>query len=75
MPETEFMLGAWVYRRKSRKPGRNLEPLLAKVRAKTPHFAKRILALEMLRRGFFVKEIRVVTDDLSFLDEEEREMP
>lgn len=71
MPESEFMLGALVYRRKSRKPGRNLEPVLAKVRAKTPHFAKRILAVEMLRRGFFVKEIRVVTDDFSFLDDEE----
>jgi len=74
MPESEFLLGAFVYRRKLPKPGSDVKPVFARVQARTPHLARRFLAVNLLQRGFFIKEIRVLTDYLEPYDEEEWEI-
>jgi hypothetical protein len=70
-----FFLGAFIYPQKSPDPCRDVKPVIARIYARTPHLAKRLLALDVLRHGFYVKEIRLLTDYLSPFDEEEWEIP
>ena len=70
-----FFLGAFIYPQKSPGPCRDVKPVMARIYAFTPHLAKRLLAWDLLRHGFFVKEIRVLTYYLSPFDEEEWEIP
>ncbi|MHB1038503.1 MAG: hypothetical protein ACYC0Y_28100 [Pirellulales bacterium] len=70
-----FFLGAFIYPRHSPQPWCEVKPVMARIHAYTPHLARRLLAWDVLRHGFFVKEIRVLTDDFSPFDAEEWEIP
>jgi hypothetical protein len=48
---------------------------MAQVPTTTPHLARRLLALDILRRGFYVKEIRLLPDFVAMFDDEEWEIP
>jgi hypothetical protein len=67
-----FFLGAFIYPQKSRDPCRDVKPVMARIHALMPHFAKRLLALDVLR--YYVKEIRQLTDQWSPFDKEEWEI-
>jgi hypothetical protein len=75
MKTQTFLLGAFIYRQNSPDPVRDVQPVIAQIHAYTPHLAKRLLALDILRHGYFVKEIRQLTDQLSPFDDEEWEIP
>jgi len=75
METQTFFLGAFIYPQKSPDPYRDVKPVMARIHAFSPHLAKRLLAWDLLRHGFFVKEIRVLTYYFSPFDEEEWEIP
>ena len=70
-----FFLGAFIYPRHSSDPVRDVKPVMARIHAYTPHLAKRLLAVDVLRHGYYVKEIRQLTDYFSPFDQEEWEIP
>jgi len=73
-PQT-FFLGAFIYPQKSRDPCRDVKPVIAQIHAFTPHLAKRLLAWDLLRHGYFVKEIRLLPDFWPPFDQEVWRIP
>ena len=75
LDESKFLLGAFVYPKKSPNPWCSLKPVIVQVQAKTFHLARRMLAVDMLQRDYFLLDIRILPDDLLPFDEEEKEIP
>ncbi len=74
-PQT-FLLGAFIYRQAAPDPSDDIQPVMARIHAYTLHLAKRLLALDILRHGYFVKEIRELSEDyLTPFDDAEWEIP
>jgi hypothetical protein len=71
MDSPTFFLGAFVYPRHSQDPPGEAKPVMATIAAPTPHEAKRLLEMDFLRRDYFAKEIRLLTDYFSPFDEED----
>ncbi len=71
MDTPTYFLGAFVYARQSHDPPAEARPVMATITAPTPHEAKRLLEMDLLRRDYFAKEIRLLTDQLSPFDDED----
>ena len=75
MDESKFLLGAFVYPKRSPNPWCSLKPVIVQVQAKTLHLARRMLAVDMLQRDYFLLDIRKLPNDFLQKDEGDEEEP
>ena len=66
----EFTLGAFIYPYYAADPFWAVKPIMSVVAAPTLHQARRILVNDLLNHGFYVKDTRHLTGQLSPFDRE-----
>lgn len=66
-----FSLGAFIFPQHSRCLAWEIRPIISWVEAPTLHSARRTLVEDLLNHGYFVKDTRLLTKQLSPFDQEE----